>query len=165
MKVSFKLSSVANNVYEITLSSIDESIISPELKTALGKLEIVEVFLDRISGKNITDASVLSSISEIIANMFDQNENIVFYFFCDDLNQIPRMRKTRINLPVQEYRSRLFHSMFSQYCQHHNINSYRDNIINFVAIDRPYFIHLISRDIHDDRIDLIKNFIKENYMK
>lgn len=165
MKVSFKLSSVANNVYEITLSSIDEEIIGPELKTALGNLEIVEVFLDRISGKNITDASMLARISEIIANMFVENDNIVFYFFCDDLNIIPNMRKSRRNIPVQEYRSRLFHNMFTQYCNHHNIKNYRDNIIHFMAFDRPYFLHLISQSIHDDRIEIIKDFIKDNYMK
>lgn len=45
MKVSFKLSSVANNVYEITLSSIDEDIISPELKAALGNLDNIIHFM------------------------------------------------------------------------------------------------------------------------
>lgn len=165
MKVSFKLSSVTNNIYEITLSSIDESIIDPELKSALRNLEIVEVFLDRISGNNITEASMLSRFSDIIANMFAQNSNIVFYFFCDDLNEIPNLRKSRRKISVQEYRSRLFHIMFTQYCKHHGIDNYRDNVIHFIAIDRPYYLHLISRDTQDDRIEIIKEFIKENYMK
>lgn len=165
MKVSFRLSSVANNVYEITLSSIDEDILSPELKKSLGNLEIIEVFLDRISGKSITDASILARISEILANMFAQNSNIIFYFFCDDLNEIPNIRVSRRNITRQEYRSRLFSHMFCQYCKHHNINDFHDNVIHFMAIDRPYYIHLISRDIHIDRIELIKDFIKDNYMK
>jgi hypothetical protein len=69
------------------------------------------------------------------------------------------------NLPVNEYRSRLFTHIFDTYMASHQISGITNTPIrldNYVdGMGYSIFIHFIARTLHDDVIEKLKTEIKE----
>ena len=67
------------------------------------------------------------------------------------------------NLPVNEYRSRLFSHIFDTYMSSHQVSGVTntpirlDNYENGVGYS--IFLHIIARDCHSDIVEVLKNDI------
>ena len=90
MKVSASLVVGDSDEYRVGFETIETGFLSDKVFDYLQKegIEIVEVLLDRVKGSDKTNIAVLSEISNIIFRLFKDNENVILYFFCDDLNEI-----------------------------------------------------------------------------
>ncbi len=154
MDISISVYSSQGDEYRVKLSSfinLPESI----LEILDDKVEIIDVTLERISGNRITNVKILSKISNIIADLFEDNENLILYFYCDDVHDIDRRNQ---NMSPQEYRSRLFSYMIDRYLISNNIT----NIVNTpirIEIGDGIFIHLISRSSHSKYVKSIQSEI------
>ena len=125
-------------------------------------IEIVEILLARVKGSGKTSIAVLSEMSEIIFRLFNNNENIIIYFFCDDLNEIPNTQK---KVSPQAYRSRLFSSMFERFVRKQKIDDIENISISIEALGRTEYLHFIIRSHHMKYIDYIQRNIEETYTK
>ena len=98
--------------------------------------------------------------------MFSENENMIIFFFCDDIGEIPTLRKTRDrDILPQEYRSRLFSCMFERYMAKHHINNI-DNYPMHIGEGRyEAYLHFIARHHHKQYVQMIKDDIKAGYGK
>ncbi|MGN1156629.1 MAG: hypothetical protein ACI4TK_10660 [Agathobacter sp.] len=164
--MKFTVSITSNdNTLRLGLETADTSFLGESISSEIESrcVEIVEVILDRELGKGLAGMALLDNISSVIANVFIENKNSILFFYCDDLNEIPRCR-TR-NISPQEYRSNLFSLMFERYVTKHGIQSVHDVTIRVNAIDHPLFFHFISRDEHMDIIDEIKDDFAATYSK
>lgn len=164
MKFSISITSNDNTV-RLGLETADTSFLGESISKEIESrgVEIVEVILDRELGKGLAGMALLDNISSVIANLFIENKNAILFFYCDDLNEIPRCR-TR-NISPQEYRSDLFSLMFERYVTKHGIQSVHDVTIRINAIDHCLFFHFISRAEHMDLIDEIKEDFAATYSK
>ena len=84
-----------------------------------------------------------------------------------DMNPIPSRNENSDNrdLPVNEYRSRLFTHIFDTYMSSHQVTGVTNTPIrldNYVGgMGYSIFIHLIARDCHNDVVELLKENIRE----
>lgn len=168
MKVSVSLLSDQGDEYRISLASAEDGRLSDSMRMVLyeNRIEIVEVILERVKGAGLTNNATLSKIACVIADLFMDNENMVVFFYCDDMGEIPNIRKSRHkDMLPQEYRSQLFTAMFNRYMTIHNAVG----IVNFPMQigDGRYksFIHFIARERHRKYVELIKEDVIEGYGK
>ena len=130
-------------------------------------IDVSELMIDRISGKSTTEQDVLHDITGWVADIFASNPNLIIYYSCDDMTPIPARNANSNNkdLPVNEYRSRLFTHIFDTYMVSHQVSGVSntpirlDNYEN--GIGYSIFIHLIARDIHNDVVEMLKDNIRE----
>ncbi len=87
--------------------------------------------------------------------MFEENENLILYFYCDDIHDIKRRN---LSLSPQEYRSRLFSKMIDRYLISNNITDIINTPIKIESGD-GIFIHLISCASHSKYVELIRSEI------
>ncbi|MEG2151560.1 MAG: hypothetical protein RRY36_10120, partial [Bacteroidaceae bacterium] len=85
------------------------------------------------------------------------NENLILYFYCDDIHDILRRDK---GLTPQKFRSHLFSKMLEKYISSNGITNMINTPIEIKA-DRHIYIHLISRSIHLEYVNAIKSAIME----
>ena len=164
MKFSVSITSNDNTV-RLGLETAGTTFLGEKISKELESrgVEILEVVLDRESGKSMAGMALLDNISSVVANVFMENRNAILFFYCDDLNEIPRCRTRKIS--PQEYRSNLFSHMFERCVVKHGLESIHDITIRVNAIDRPLFFHFISRDEQMDLIDEIKEDFASTYSK
>jgi hypothetical protein len=83
-----------------------------------------ELMIERISGESTTGQDVLHDITGWVAELFASNPNLIIYYSCDDMTPIPSRNKNsdNINMPVNEYRSKLFTHIFDTYMNSHQIS-------------------------------------------
>ena len=115
-----------------------------------------------MKGSGKTSIAILSEMSEIIFRLFDTNENIIIYFFCDDLNEIPNTQK---KVSPQAYRSRLFSSMFERFVRKQKVDDIENIAISIEAFGRTEYLHFIVRSHHMKYIGYIQKNIEETYTK
>lgn len=164
MKISASLVSGNTDEYRIGFETIESGFLSDEIFNCLKEegIEIVEVLLERVKGVDSTNIAVLSEMTNIIHRLFEGNENVILYFFCDDLNEIPSTNKS---IEPQEYRSRLFSAMFERFAMKHQILDVHNVSICIDAIGRTEYLHFIVRNHHQKYIDYIQQNIEETYSK
>lgn len=158
MNISVSIHSKSDDEYRIILSSFDLDIIPCEIREQFGdSIEIVEVTLKRAKENNPTGIEILLKISNIIGEVLNDNENMILYFYCDDMHDIARRDKA---LTPQKFRSTLFSRMFDKYILSNGITDMINTPIEIKA-DRHIYIHLISRDTHLEYVNAIKSAIVE----
>lgn len=158
MDISVSINSKLDDEYRIILSPFNLEIIPNEVRELLGdKIEIADVTLERAKGDNPTDIGILLKISNVIGEVFNDNENLILYFYCDDIHDILRRDK---GLTPQKFRSHLFSRMFDKYISSNEITHITNTPIEIKA-DRHIYIHLISRSIHSEYVNAIKSAIME----
>lgn len=146
------------------LNSLSESILC-ELSEK--SIDISELMIERISGDNTTEQDVLHDITGWVADIFANNPNLIIYYSCDDMTPIPsrNANSDNKNLPVNEYRSRLFSHIFDTYMTSHQVSGVTNTPIrldNYVdGVGYSIFIHLIARDKHNDIVEMLKREIKD----
>ena len=123
--------------------------------------------IDRISGGSTTDQQVLHDITSWVADVFAANSDLIIYYSCDDMNPIPSRNSNsqNRNLPVNEYRSRLFTHIFDTYMASHQVSGVVNTPIrldNYTeGVGYSIFLHLIAREKHLDVVEMLKEEIKE----
>ncbi len=78
----------------------------------MGTSEVCDVSLERVSEFDSVDHKALHLISHMLFDFIERNPDNIIYFYCDDLNDLPRSKHNQKMLP-QEYRSRLFSALFA----------------------------------------------------
>ncbi len=157
------------NEYRILLTPVDTGVFPNHIQQILAdrKIDISELIIERISGDSTTGQDVLHDITGWIAGMFASNPHLIIYYSCDDMTPIPSRNKYSDNkdMPVNEYRSRLFSHIFDTFMTSHQVSGVTntpiqlDNYEN--GIGYSLFFHFIARDIHSDIIEMLKNDIRE----
>lgn len=166
MTISFDIQAEAGDVYRVILSSGDDAFFADgDIRAILGDaVEIVEIDLERISGTNPTTMTTLRYIAEGIGRCFMQNDKAILYYYCDELSEV-FMSPRHLDLWPQEYRSHLFSLMFQRYVSTVSNNDITDITIVINQDNRPLFMHLISRTKHARYIEILKDYISQNYGK
>jgi hypothetical protein len=157
------------NDYRVLLTSVNTGGLPVHIQQVLSnrKIDISELIIERVSGESTTGQEVLHDITGWIAEMFASNPNLIIYYSCDDMTPIPSRNKNSDNrdMPVNEYRSRLFSHIFDTYMTSHQVSGVintpiqLDNYENGVGYS--LFFHFIARDIHSDIVEILKADIKE----
>ena len=157
------------NEYRILLTPVDITALPEELQKILSdrNVDLSELIIDRISGNSTTGQDILHDITGWVAEQFSSNPNLIIYYSCDDMLPIPsrNTNSDNRNMPVNEYRSRLFTHIFDTYMSSHFMSGITntpirlDNYEN--GIGYSLFFHFIARDNHCDIVELLKNDIIE----
>lgn len=160
MNLSISLDSDLGDKYYVYLAQLD-GVFEDDLHYQKKGVEIYEVVLDRKSGDNKTNVRILSQIVSFIAKQFLANKNLILYYICDDMNEIPTQAH---DLSPQAYRSRIFSALFERYVHLHNITNIIDTTISFKdAVGQYQYIHIISRDTQSSFVEILEEFILTGY--
>lgn len=157
------------NEYRVSLTSINPEALPEHILEILAdnNIDVSELMIERVSGKSTTGQDVLHDITGWVAELFFDNPNLIIYYSCDDMTPIPRRNSNNgnRNMPVNEYRSKLFTHIFDTYMASHQISGVTntpiqlDNYEN--GIGYSLFFHLIARNVHSDIVEILKNSILE----
>lgn len=157
------------NEYRILLTPVNTGVLPECIQQVLSDrmIDVSELIIERISGESTTGQDVLHDITGWIAEMFANNPNLIIYYSCDDMTPIPSRNKNSDNkdMPVNEYRSRLFSHIFDTYMTSHQVSGVintpiqLDNYENGVGYS--LFFHFIARDIHSDIVEMLKEDIRD----
>ena len=150
--------------YLIRLSSVDlPRFLSKDVALRVAEqVEVVEICLERIRGSKPTSITILMHMSRIIAKFFEQNDNVILYFFCDDLNDIPRRQK---DMSPQEFRSKLFSQMFCRCSKMQHIQAVENISICIDSSGWKNFIHFLVREKHKPIMEMIQRDVIEGFGK
>jgi hypothetical protein len=158
MDILISINSNLDDEYRIKLSPFDFDLLPKEINNiSCNNIEIADITLEKVSGNSSANLGILLKISNIIAEIFEDNKNLILYFYCDDMHDVLRRN---MNITQQKYRSKLFSRMFDKYIASNHIT----NIINTpieIKADRDIYIHLIARDSHLNYVDMIKETLIE----
>lgn len=159
MDFSVSINAKSGDEYRIIISPFNLYILPEEVTELFGEssIEIADVTLERIKGNTPTDIGILLKISNVIGEVFEDNQNLILYFYCDDMHEILRRDK---GTSPQQFRSKLFSRMFDKYKASNNLTDIVNTSIK-IKSDRDIYIHLISRECHLEYVDAIKNVIME----
>ena len=124
-------------------------------------VEVVDIELERSKGTNVTSLKVLSLIEDTIADFLLNHENVLFCFFCDFIHLVP----TKKNIPVQEYRSRLFTAMFNRYVKLHRLNGFCNHVVKIEGVAEPFYFHVIYRKEHEALAKMISDGNQKDFSK
>ena len=154
MTEAYTFISETGDEYKLQFTTERSGIIAGDIMDCLGSegIEVAEIGLGRVMGGNVTDTKMLSQIAECIADFMQRHQNVVLSFFCDFINFLPATKK---NIPVQEYRSRLFSLMFDRYVKQHHLNGFSNKVVVIEGVAEPYYFHIISRSEHSKYADMI----------
>lgn len=154
MDLSFSIKTKEGDEYLIAVSDVDITLLSTDIQKMLLKhnLQIGEIIIDRKKGDQCTGRKVLHKIANELANIFAENQNLILYYFCDDINPIPNRNSKGKNkdLSPQEYRSRLFSKLFEGYIKSHQVIGIYNYPIIFEGEGYKDFVHLIARASHKE---------------
>ena len=157
------------NEYRILLTPVNIEVL-PEciLKVLISrKIDISELIIERISGESTTGQDILHDITGWVAELFASNPNLIIYYSCDDMPPIPsrNINSENKDMPVNEYRSRLFTHIFDSYMTSHQVSGVVNTPIRLDNYENgmgySLFFHFIAREIHSDIIEMLKEDIKE----
>lgn len=158
-----------DNEYRILLTSVNIEVLPDHILNVLTSrnIDVSELMIERISGKSTTGQEILHDITAWVAELFACNPNLIIYYSCDDMTPIPSRNKKSENrdMPVNEYRSRLFTHIFDSYMATHQVSGVintpiqLDNYNN--GMGYSLFFHFIAREIHNDIVEMLKNDIRE----
>ena len=147
-----------DNEYRILLTPVNIEVMPEHILNVLTsrKIDISELIIERISGESTTAQDVLHDITGWVAELFASNPNLIIYYSCDDMTPIPSRNKNSENkdMPVNEYRSKLFTHIFDSYMASHqvlgviNTPIQLDNYEN--GMGYSLFFHFIAREKHSD---------------
>ena len=153
--------------YRVLLAPANLKSLSDNVLKALEdrNIDVSELMIDRISGNSTTEQDVLHDITGWVADLFACNPNLIIYYSCDDMTPIPSRNTNSDNrdLPVNEYRSRLFTHIFDSYMSSHQVSGVTNTPIRLDNYENGFgyslFFHLIARDKHNDIVEMLKEEI------
>ena len=157
------------NEYRILLTPVNIEVLPERILKVLisRKIDISELIIERISGESTTGQDILHDITGWVAELFASNPNLIIYYSCDDMTPIPsrNINSENKDMPVNEYRSRLFTHIFDSYMTSHQVSGVVNTPIRLDNYENgmgySLFFHFIAREIHSDIIEMLKEDIKE----
>lgn len=155
MKVTYPIRAVNGDEYLVRVDSFDRTMLPNDINEMLGSIKILDISLERVSGCNPTNPSVLFDISNFIAGVLNDNPETILYFYCDDIHDVDRRDRS---ITPQKYRSQLFSKMFDHYTHAHDIDDIINTPLEFKT-DRDVYIHFISKREHLKYVDAFKDKI------
>lgn len=158
-----------DNEYRVLLTSVNTEVLPERIQKILTSrnIDISELMIERISGESTTGQDILHDITGWVAELFASNPNLIIYYSCDDMTPIPSRNKNSDNkdMPVNEYRSRLFTHIFDSYMISHQVSGVINTPIQLDnyedGLGYSLFFHFIAREIHSDIVEMLKEDIKE----
>ena len=168
MKASYSIVK-KDNEYRILLTPVNIEVLPDHILNVLTsrKVDISELIIERISGESTTAQDVLHDITGWVAQLFASNPNLIIYYSCDDMIPIPSRNKNSEDkdMPVNEYRSKLFTHIFDSYMASHQVSGVINTPIRLDNYENgmgySLFFHFIAREIHSDIVEMLKEDIKE----
>lgn len=157
------------NEYRILLTPVNIEVLPERILKFLTsrKIDISELIIERISGESTTGQDILHDITGWVAELFASNPDLIIYYSCDDMTPIPSRNKNSENkdMPVNEYRSKLFTHIFDSYMASHQVSGVINTPIRLDNYENgmgySLFFHFIAREIHSDIVEMLKEDIKE----
>ena len=157
------------NEYRILLTPVNIEVLPERILKFLTsrKIDISELIIERISGESTTGQDILHDITGWVAELFASNLDLIIYYSCDDMTPIPSRNKNSENkdMPVNEYRSKLFTHIFDSYMASHQVSGVINTPIRLDNYENgmgySLFFHFIAREIHSDIVEMLKEDIKE----
>lgn len=169
MNYSFSISTRQGDEYRIMLNDVDISVLAENVQQTIVEygIDISEIMIDRVKGGESTAQEVLHAITGRVADLFAENDNLVIYYSCDDMNPIPsrNMKGANKELSVQEYRSALFSHIFDSYMYSHQVSGITNTPVIINGEGYRQFMHLIARNRHQAIVELIKDDVIDGWGK
>ena len=101
--------------YRIELTAMDPIIAVNEEDVVWFKdCTIYDILLECNRRDVPVDMEAINGIGSELQKILEVNPNIILYFFCDFNGKTIRIRKREQLIPPQEYRSRLFSTLFDR---------------------------------------------------
>lgn len=156
--------SESGDEYKLQFTTDRSGIIADEILDCINSegIDVAEIGLGRVRGGNVTGTKILSLIEECIADFMQRHENVVLSFFCDFINFLPATKK---NMPVQEYRSKLFSLMFERYASQHNLVNFTNKVVEIDGVAEDFYFHVISRKEHMKYAEMIAEGHRRDFGK
>ena len=164
----YSFSGKTGDRYIVKIQKDGERFLSSNMISTLdtSDMEVWGIYLNRVgSFKNVTSIRDLSIISKQIYGFFVSHENVILYYVCDDIAEVPMNAKKKAEgYSVQYYRNRLFSNLFQKL---QSLLSIRvvDLPICIDACGNEMYIHLIARAEHLDVASRIKLDVLEGFSK
>ena len=164
----YSFSSKTSDRYIVKIQKDGERFLSSKMLSTLdaSDMEVWGIYLNRVGNiKNVTSIRDLSIISKQIYGFFLSHENVILYYVCDDMAEVPMNAKKKAEgYSVQYYRNRLFSNLFQKL---QSLLSIRvvDLPICIDACDNDMYIHIIARAEHFDIATKIKQDVLEGFSK
>lgn len=152
--------STSQGEYYIQLrTAVPESIVRKEDVAQFNNCTIYDILLVCKHRDVLVDMEAMNMIGSELQRILEVNPNIILYIFCDFNDKTIRINKTNKNTPPQEYRSRLFSTLFdrriSKGNRYHFINK-----VHIVPFDGDtYYLHLIYPEHLSKQATLLKDSI------
>ena len=158
-----------DNEYRVLLTSVNTEVLPERIQKILTSrnIDISELMIERISGDSTTGQDILHDITGWVAELFASNPNLIIYYSCDDMTPIPsrNINSENKDMPVNEYRSKLFTLIFDSYMISHQVSGVINTPIQLDnyedGVGYSLFFHFIAREIHSDIVEMLKEDIKE----
>lgn len=119
MEETYSIQTPEGDKYVLSVNDVDINLLSDDIQQRLlnHNLQIGEIIIERTAGKQYTCYKVLYQIATWLAGVFAQHQGLILFYLCDDMNFIPNRNTKGKNkdLSPQEYRSRLFSTLFEEY--------------------------------------------------
>lgn len=126
-------------------------------------LDVVEIGIDRMEGDNSITPITFQAIVQRIIDELNGHPEVILYYFCNVSEDIPNFRESR-GITAQEYRNRLFKSLFRRYSKSLP-EPCRD-----VEIEMPdtetgvtYYIHILIRESQVAVLEPLRTEIENNF--
>mgnify|MGYP007099011281 FL=1 len=164
----YSFTSKTGDRYIVKIQKDGERFLSSKVISMLdtSDMEVCGIYLNRVGSiKNVTSIRDLSIISKQIYGFFVSHENVILYYVCDDIAEVPMNAKKKAEgYSVQYYRNRLFSKLFQKL---QSLLSIRvvDLPICIDACGNEMYIHLIARAEHLDVATRIKLDVLEGFSK
>ena len=121
--------------------------------------EVLEINIERIKGESVILLEVFGKIAKTLINIADNNPDVLFYYFCDTSESIPKQRN---NKKGDVYRHELFSLLFERYSKLSE-ESWIDKPIKLEWEQETYYIHILLRKKHKRFIDILEKEIKDGF--
>ena len=125
--------------------------------------DIIEVSIIREKGNNPIKIGVFGKIAEILMSIVEDNPEIVFFYFCDTIEEIPKYRPNRL-ISAHNYRNELFKLLFKRYSP--EAKDHWSDVEIVLESDSPkleFYSHLLVRDRHLPMVDYLRDEIYDNF--
>lgn len=154
--------STSNGEYYIQLrTAILENIVSEEHIVHFKNCTIYDIMLGCKQRDVLVDMEAMNKIGSELQRVLEVNPNIILYFFCDFNEKTIRINRKNKNIPPQEFRSRLFSTLFDRRMKQGNSNNFQNKVHTVDYAGDRYYLHLIYPEHLTKQAKLLKLAVDE----
>ncbi|MBO7284901.1 MAG: hypothetical protein J6U71_07565 [Bacteroidales bacterium] len=126
-------------------------------------LDIIEISIDRMEGNKTIAPKTFQTIVHRIIDELNGHSEVILYYFCNISYDIPNFRESR-GITAQEYRNRLFKSLFKRYSKSLP-ETWRDVEIEMSDPETgtTYYIHILIRESQIAVLEPLTQEIANNF--